>query len=485
MTGSSKKRVVVLMVAAALCVPGGLLAQQKDKDPRVNPPIMPAGESTSRAPEGAVAAAAAAPAPASQPDQNPLTGAEMLTLGTFDAGRMYLLPSFSVTTGSDWNDGEYRFRGNVRGGITLHRDTGYNKTSLAYTTGAIFGGHGSSNFQSQAHSLVFTQNMQFRRWTLLIADSFNFLPESSFGFGSFHGIGRPNVGGLPNWNAGFGGGNQAILDPTYIPDQTIDSGGSTRYSNTVIGQATLQLTPRWSMTTSGSFGMLRFLDGGFVESNNAGIRAGLNYMVNARDTLGFSYATNLIRFSNDGAINNHMVQLMYGRRITGRLAMRVGVGPSFIHSDNPLVGSNRRASWAASSHLTYSVGQSTYGVGYSYRTTNGSGVQVGAQTHMVHFSGGRQISRQWSLSGNAGYAHNTGILALNTGNLHRTFNTWFAGVDLGRPLNHYSRLSFRYQVNRQTVGCPVTAVSCVGRGLRHQFGVNIDFSRQFNPIELN
>jgi hypothetical protein len=25
----------------------------------------------------------------------------------------------------------------------------------------------------------------------------------------------------------------------------------------------------------------------------------------------------------------------------------------------------------------------------------------------------------------------------------------------------------------------------VGRGLRHQFGVNLDFSRQFNPIELN
>lgn len=483
MAGSMKQRVIGLMVALALCVPGALMAQQKDKDPRVNPPIMPAGESTSRAPEGAMAPGAPAPAPASRPDQTPLTGAEILSLGTFDGGRTYLLPSFSVTTGSEWHAGDYQFRGNVRGGITLHRDTGYSKMSLAYTTGAIFGGLQSSNFQSQAHSLAFTQNLQFRRWSLMIADSFSYLPESSFGFDTFSGIGRPNIGAVPNWNVGFGG--QQNLDPTFIPDQTIHTGDARRYSNTIIGQATVQLSPRWSLTGAGSFGILRFVDEGFVESDNSAVRVGLNYMLNARDTLGFSYSSNMIRFSTDADINSHMLQFLYGRRITGRLALRVGAGPSFLRSDDPLAGKERRASWNASSFLTYSLGQSTYGFGYTYQTTNGSGVQVGAQTHALHFMGARQISRLWTLSGNAGYAHNSGLLALNSGNLHRSFNTWFAGADLGRPLGRYSRLSFRYQVTRQTVSCPPTALSCVGQGLRHQFGVNIDFSRQFNPIELN
>jgi hypothetical protein len=484
MARSNKMRVTAFLAGLALCVPAALLAQQPQRDPRVNPPVMPAGESTSRAPETAMAAGAAAPAATSQPDQRPLTGAELLSLGTFDSGHSYLLPSLSFTTGSEWNDGGYRFTGNVRGGIAFHRDTGYNQMSLTYSTGAVFGGHEGA-FRTQAHSLVYSQTFQFRRWTLMVTDAFNFLPESSFGFGQFHGIGQPNAGGLPNWNPGFSGGSQVGIDPTFIPDQTIHTGDSTRWSNTIIGQGTMQITPRWSMTTTGSFGVLRFLDGGFVESNNGSIRSGLNYMLNARDTLGFNYSANLIRFSNDGAINNHVVQVMYGRRLTGRLALRVGAGPSFVHSDNPVTGSNQRASWSASSHLTYSVGQSTYGFGYIYHTTSGSGVQVGAQTHSLQFMGGRQISRMWSLAGAAGYAHNTGIAALNTGNLRRTFNTWYASVDFGRPLTRYSRLGFRYHVTRQSVGCPPTALTCVGSGLRHQVGINIDFTRQFNPIELN
>lgn len=484
MAGSWKNHLVVLAAGLALCVPAVLPAQTQQKDPRLNPPVAPAGESTSRAPAGAMAAGASAPAPASQPDQKPLTGAELLSLGTFDGGHTYLLPSFSVTSGSEWNEGDYRFRGNVRGGMAFHRDTGYNQMSLTYTTGALFGGE-RSTFESQAHSLVFNQNFQFRRWTLMVADSFNFLPESSFGFGGFNGIGQPNQGGLPNWNPGYSGGHQPNLDPTFLPDQTIYSGNSTRWSNTIIGQGTMQMTPRWSLTATGSFGMLRFLDAGFVESNNALIRAGLNYALSARDTLGFSYGASLIRFSNDGAVNNHLVQVIYGRRLTGRLALQVGAGPSFIMTDNPVVGSRQQASWSASSNLIYTVGRSTYGAGYSFRTTNGSGVQVGAQTHAVHFQGGHQISRMWSLMGSAGYAHNRGLAALNDVTVRRTFNTWHASIDLGRPVNRYTRLSFRYHVSNQSVSCPPGALTCVSSGLRHQMGINLDFTRQFNPIELN
>jgi hypothetical protein len=351
---------------------------------------------------------------------------------------------------------------------------------LTYTTGVFLGGP-VFNLRQQAHNMAFHQSFQAGRWTLMAADVFTFLPESSFGYGAFQGFGQTPQGSLPGWSPGFTGGSQPILNPTLIPDQTIDSGPATRYSNTVIGQGTLPLTARLSLTTTGSFGILRFLDEGFIESNQGSFSAGLNYAWTARDTLGFNYRTMLLRFSDERAMTNHTVQAMYGRRLTGSLALQVGAGPSLILAENPLVGKNSRVSMSASSHLIYARGLSTYQVGYGYTVSNGSGVQAGAQSHVLNFNAGRQLGRTWSLSGVGGYAYNRGISILNQTATNRVFNNWFAGVDLGRSVGRYSRLSFRYHVSRQSASCAINAITCAQAGLRHNFGVNVDLARQFNP----
>jgi hypothetical protein len=480
MPDSMKKRGTLLVAGLLLCFPAVSLGQQTQKDPRVNPPIAPAEESTSRAPDGVIPAGITAAAPASNPDARPLTGAELLSLGSTDRSHNYLLPIFSFMSGGQWSDGGYRYHGNARGGIAFHRDSGTNQLSLTYMTGAFLGGP-RFGIRQQAHSLAFNQSFQAGRWTFMVADAFMLMPESSFGYGAFHGFEQPSLGALPGWRPGFGGGNQPVINPALIPDQNVNTGSSTRYSNTVIGQATMQLTPRWSMTTSGSFGFLRFLDDGFVESNQGSVRVGANYVWTPRDTLGFSYNTMLLRFDDDRALTNHTVQMMYGRRLTGTLALQVGAGPSFLLADNPGIGSQRRASWSASSYLIYSGPIITYSLGYNYRISNGSGVQAGAQAHVLHFASGRQLNRTWSLQGVGGYAYNEGISILNQTSFSRTFDNWFAGVDLGRSLGRYSRLSFRYHVSRQSASCLATALVCPQAGLRHNFGINVDLARQFNP----
>ena len=487
-TSRSAMRNAVLIPALALCVPAAALAQQRDA--RVNPPLAPVGESSSKAPEAAGAIAGGATAATTQPDQRPLSGAELFSLGSFGGGHTYLLPSFSFTQGSSYRDGAFNFRGNVRGGLALHRDTAGSQMALSYNTGAVLD-NSRRGFGFGAHSLAFSQGFTLRRWTLTFADTFSYLPASAFAFGIYDGIGRPNIGSQPNWVPGQSGGNgsQGGLDPFFIPDQSVLGRDGTRYSNTVIGQAAYQPSARVMWTAAGSIGILRFREPGFIESNSGTFRTGFNYTLSARDTVAVIYGLSMQRFDGGSSFDNHVLHLSYGRRVTGRLAWQVAAGPNFNVFDTALQGAQRRASWSTSTHLTHGTERGMIGLGYTLSTTGGSGTFRGARTHWVQFTGGRQLSQQWSLHGEAAFAHNRGVSELNSLLLQRTSATWRAGVDLGRPVGRYMRFSVRYQLVREHAGCPVGVPTCSspsGR-MRHNFGINLDFSKQFSPrpIELD
>jgi hypothetical protein len=278
---------------------------------------------------------------------------------------------------------------------------------------------------------------------------------------------------------------QSGLDPFFVPNQTILSGDNSRYSNTVLSQVAYLVSPRMSWTATGSFGVMRFFDPGFVESNSSAFRTGMNYQLTARDTVAVSYGLNMIRFSGSGAINNHVFHVSYGRRLTGRMAFNVGVGPNFNQFHSPVQGDRNRASWSTSTLFTYFMGRTTMGFGYSLATTTGSGVQLGARTHWLRVNGGRQLTTQWNLHWDGGYAHNTGLSLLNNATVRRTFDSWRAGFNLSRPVGRNMRMGIRYQLNAQQAGCFVTTVVCQGPTLRHQFGISFSFSHQFDPIALD
>ena len=72
---------------------------------------------------------------------------------------------------------------------------------------------------------------------------------------------------------------------------------------------------------------MRFLESGNVESNDAILSLGYDYQVSRRDTLGILYRYTDYRYlGNPQAIEDHVAQLAYGHKITGRTSMQLFAG---------------------------------------------------------------------------------------------------------------------------------------------------------------
>jgi len=464
-------RLLVVVMVVTLCVPAAW-AQQKEKDPRLNPPIQPVGESSSKTPaEGSPPAAA----PALTPDQRPLSGVEDFSLGSF-GGRSFLTAGLNVFQRMDSRSNSVPGSGtdvngatSVFGTVALNKLFGRSTVTLDYATGGLLY---NSDVASSApmHKLGFSTSIQGRRWTATINDYLTYLPESPFGFNGF---------GTPGLNFG----NVPTVGPNSSPAQNIFAGTGSRLANTLVGQMNYQFSPRSSFTTSASYGVLRFFESGLNESNQYGFTGGYNYALNAEDSISVSYGASLVRFLGfNQAFDSHSVQLGYGRRITGRLAFRVAAGTQVSQFDNPLAGDSTSLTWNASTSMTYAWPRSTLGLTYNRYTNAGSGVLVGATSHTIRGTLGRQLTRMWSTSFNGGYSRSTGLEQTNPSG-RTVFNSWNAGVTANRPLGRYAGLTLNYNFQWQNSGTAVcVAGTCGTRFLAHQIGIGLNFS--FRPINL-
>jgi hypothetical protein len=477
-------RMLVAVLTLALCLP---VAWAQQKDPRVNPPVAPVGESSSKAPESTTSAPAPAPAPAQQPDTRPLTGVEDFSLGSPGGGRSYLVPSFRITQGFDTNNldqagsSNFNHQSNVNASVQLQRIWSRYTLAANYVVGGVMYS-GQNGARSPVHNMILSQTIQGRRWSALISDTFGYLPESAFGLGGFGGVG--GIGPLPGSSLGNNfGGNLGSLNPILVPNQTIITERATRISNQVMGQFSYAVSPRMSWNVSGGYGILRFLGDGFTNSSNSSFRTGMNYQMNAHDSLGVVYGFGASRFTGTTrAFNTHTVHVSYGRRLTGRLALQFSTGPLISQFRNPLTGSGTRLSWSTSTMLRYAMQDMDVSLSYYRTITGGSGVFLGAQSDVISVNLARELTRTWSMGMDFGYAHNSSLRELNTGGkASATFNSYRAGVSFSRPVGRYASLSLGYNLNYQNQGACATTV-CNGRVLRHAFSLGFDW--QFHPISL-
>ena len=307
----SKVRMGSLILVMALAVPAAWAQQQKD--PRVNPPVaplppIPMNESSSKAP---LDDPAPNPQNAMKPDESPLSGAEAFTLGTSGGGRSYVTPSIRYSQISDntlrttTSTAAWRTNGTLTGNLSLLRVKSRSQFGIDYSAGSSLFST-ASNQRGSFHRLGINEHFSWRRVTLLLADSMTYLPESSFGSGGFGGISTGFGGfggfggGLGGGLSGFGGGLGGSISSNIMPGQSILTGIGRRISNTAVGQIQYMLSPRASMTFSGSHGLLRFLDSGFINSNNYRFSSGYDYKLNAADSIGVTYSLSMMRF---GGIN--------------------------------------------------------------------------------------------------------------------------------------------------------------------------------------
>ncbi|HET8925016.1 MAG TPA: hypothetical protein VFN26_18695 [Candidatus Acidoferrum sp.] len=393
-------------------------------------------------------------APALQPDVRPLTGIQNPTLGTPEFRHSYWVPGFQYsdivssnslnqTTNSGWNSTSY-----LVGNLSLYEAWSRSRLSVNYSGGGFFPSD-SSQSRGYFHQFGLDQNFDWGRWQLALLDQFFYLPDSPFGFGGGTGISIPGVGGslgapLP----GLGG--------SYQPNQTILTSFGARYGNSFAPQVSYTISRRSSINIAGSYGILRFVQAGNIQSNDYGANAGYNYSLGKKDTLGVLYRFNAFRYIGiPQGLNDHAVQLSYGRKITGRLALQLSGGPEFTMFAVPMGNASNQIGASASVGLNYGTARNFMTLTYTHGVSNGSGVQVGSSSDQLQTGLARQLSRTWKGNFNFGYARNGSLGSPGMSQTPQSFNSFYVGGNLSHPLGREATFSIAYtariQISNQAI----------------------------------
>src|SRR5882762_507303 len=223
-------------------------------------------------------------------DNPPISGLDQPSLEPNIQPRSMLLGGVEGSESLDSNigsDARPALHGVTRGlgGLTMQRLWNRYQLAAAYVGGVGYYNQAGQGFQ-QLHDLQAQQTMLWRRGQFTLRDTFSYLPEGSFGFGSYGGAGGFQFGlggigtGMGMLGGGFGGQYGALGS-----EQFGSLGQSPRITNVALADVVENLTPRSSVTLAGSYGLVHFTDRaqGFINSRQAGGQAGYNYTLSPKD----------------------------------------------------------------------------------------------------------------------------------------------------------------------------------------------------------
>jgi hypothetical protein len=446
---------IVWLMTACLCA-SPLLAQQEGGEKpkpaaREYPPLLDASDNQQDSDQGT---------PTVQPDIKPLSGVQNPTLGTPEIRHSYWVPgieysntaksnSLNPAAASGWNTTSF-----ITGDVSLLEAWSHSLLSMNYSGGGYFSTDPIQG-NGQNHQLAAAYEIDQRRWQMLFVDQFSYLPQSSFGFGGVSGLAVPGIMGtlavpLPG------------LQSTYVPSQTILTTNGPRYSNASAVQLNYALSPRGSITLAGVYGILRFVDAGNVNSDSEILNVGYNYAITRTDTLGLGYIFTAYHYQGvPQAIGDHVAQFLYGRKITGKLALKLAGGPEVTTFRVAIGGSSRKIAGSANASLTYAFARSSIALSYAHGVSGGSGAFTGSNSDQASATFSRQLTRVWNGSVNFGYAKNRQILALS-GVTSPSYDTWLAGAGLSRPLGRTANFSLAYQAQIQNSNVAICSTPTCG-----------------------
>ena len=332
---------------------------------------------------------------------------------------------------------------------------------------------GQGSFYAQNPSLNNTTQdfevsdiLQFRRWKLRVDDLFSYLTQSSFGF--VNGAPAPPV----NNQGGGAAGGQTIFLP-YVR----------RYTNSLLGQADVNLSPRSALSFTGNYLNLHYLDPGFVDTLLTDLTAGYNYSLTSKNTVGVQYDFTAIRYNPVVAsINTNTILFMYGYNLNPQLNLTVGVGPEFAsYTPQGATAATNFTVLNATARMDYVFKTSGMTVAFYRGVGGGSGIIAGTVSNVVQLSGWHQFNRNWTVNAAGGSALNTSLPQVAGINNLYISSYLVAGVtrQLGRRASFY----VNYEVLRQTTGTANVCglgVLCPGRFITNQ--VWIGFSYNMRPI---
>lgn len=445
----------VLVTAAFLC-PSPVLAQQEGGEkpkPAAHEylPLLDTAENQQDAD---------AIIPTMQPDNMPLIGVQNPTLGTPEIRHSYWVPGIEYTNAvgsnsrnpavnSGWNTTSF-----VNADFSLLAASSHTLFTASYSGGGFLSTDPIQG-NGQNHQLSIAYEIDQRRWQMLFADQFSYLPQSAFGFGGTTGLGVPGITGvlavpLPG------------LQNAFVPDQSILTTNGPRYSNTSAVQLTYKVSSRGSITLAGVYDFLRFTDPGNVDNDSEILNIGYNYALSRSDTVGVVYLFSAHHYPGDPqAIGDHVGQFVYGRKITGKLALKFAGGPEVTTFRVAIGGSTRKIAGSGNAMLTYALARSEVTLSYAHEMSGGSGVFSGSTIDEVGTTWNRQFTRVWNGHVNFGYAKNRQILSFS-GLASPVYDSWSAGAGVSRALGRAAVFSLGYQAQIQGANVALCANPACG-----------------------
>jgi hypothetical protein len=416
-----------------------------------------------------------------QPDITPLTGIQDATLGSPEIRHSYWVPgiqwsgtiqsnSYNHSQNSSWLMNNY-----LIGNLSLLKAWSRSELAINYSAGGFFSTD-SAQGNGYYQVLNLSQTFQWNRWLVQILDQFSYSPLSTFGFGGGTNLGVPGVGGtLGSPIPGMG--------TSYLPSQSIYASIGPRYLNATALQITYATSPRGSITASGSYGFLNFVDPGNVDTDTTTATVGYNYALTRGDSIGAFYRFSGYHYPGQPqAFGNQSFNIAFSRKHTGRLALQLYGGPAITTFRVPVGGQSNEIGANVGAMVTYAFKDGALSGHYIHGLSGGSGVLTGSNIDEVTFAANHSLSRVWSGQFNFGFAHNTSVVNLAaTSSNAANYNSWFFGGGVSRPLGRNARLAIAYNATTDAYsqsGC--SGSSCNGSQNSNNFGNYITINLQWH-----
>lgn len=437
------------MLLLLLCAADAAKAQN---DPNQQPPdatqqSVDNGQPQSSTPVPAYGQSASTPQVAPFP---PLSGLDEAALEPSIAPRSFLQPDFRITEVVDTNSTNQLGHSPVfavthlQGSMDLLRLWSRYASSIAYVgNGSFYANRNVAN--AQAHQLYLAQRVLWRTGSLQVRDAFSYLPEGTFGSGSFGGSGA--IGGLGGMGGGgiggFGGGGGGL---NLFGGSTLAAVGQVpRIGNVADLDVRQSLSPRSTVTAAAAYGLTHFtsnsapatFNGQLIDTRQITGQLGYDYALNRRNTLAVSYLYGDFTFpsAGTGSFQTHVIHLLYGYQISGRMSLVLGGGPQYLIFSNHTLAGNNRLTFSARAGLRYRFPKTSIGVNYNRYVSGGSGFFAGSETDLFGLSITRPISRTYNFLVDAGYTHNKRLQAALTGTPGTSFNSGYAGFRISRTFS--------------------------------------------------
>ncbi len=356
---------------------------------------------------------------------------------------------------------------NLSGDLAYLSQSKYHPFSMVLAGGRTWGTHGEPSYEFA--SLALSQVYNAKRWTFVIADNVSYLPNTAtFGASGVAGLGDLGVSPVQVGPAT----GQGVLT-NYSPE----------VNNTTSASVQRQVTSRTSIDASGSYSILRFLNGvggsgafGLQNDSLTG-SAGFTHRLSGRTSYGANYAyssTIFLRNLSQGipALNfqSQTASLILSHNFSRRWGLNIAAGPEWIKVNT--ISSN-----GLSAYVDASVDHSTefghMGVSYLRSTNSGWGVVGGVLSDSVTFVASHLYERVWEVSANVGWTHSVGLPLPNAPKYD--FQTEVAGVQVSRALARSLSGYASYMVENQSRASANGTIDLFN-GLNHILAFGVTYS---------